>query len=404
MKKEKFKPILLSSDINVYNMARAFYEEYCIKPLVITKKVSGIIANSKILEYEVVNDLDETDIFLQKMDEIYDLYKDKYEKLLLIGCYDNYVRLIVDNREHLISKFVLPYTTKDVLSKIVLKESFYALCDKYNLDYPKTFVYKKSMNYNYELNFSYPVVLKPSDSVAYWKASFEGQHKVYYLNNKTELDETLKLIYDADYKGNMIIQEMIFGKDDCMYDLHVYVSKDNKVKYMNLGNVLLEEHTPKGIGSDAATITTYNEEIMLKVKYLLEDIGYSGWADCDLKYDEKDNKIKIFEINIRQGRSHYRLTGSGNNVSKYIVDDYIDNKVIDFKLEREEYLWYVVPINIVLKYVKDKDKRKKVKMLFKAKKRCHSLYYKKDLSIKRLCYLLLRDLNQYKKYRIYYKK
>ena len=124
----------------------------------------------------------------------------------------------------------------------------------------------------------------------------------------------------------MIIQDKIPGRDNKMYDLHVFCGKNKKVQYMNLGNVLLEEHTPKGLGSNAATITTYNPELMNKIKNLLEKIGYQGWCDCDLKYDERDGKIKIFEINIRQGRSHYRNTGSGYNVAKFIVDSFVYNK------------------------------------------------------------------------------
>ena len=214
----------------------------------------------------------------------------------------------------------------------------------------------------------------------------------------------LDKIYEAGYPGNMIIQDRIPGYDNKMYDLHVFVGRNKKVQYMNLGNVLLEEHTPKGLGSNAATITIYNEELMLKIKNLLEDIGYEGWCDCDLKYDERDNKIKIFEINIRQGRSHYRNTGSGYNVAKYIVDAYVNNIEKDLLLVKEPYFWHVIPKKIVLDYVEDKEKLLLVKKLIKEKKVCHSLFYKKDKSIKRNIYLVLRNINQFRKYKKYYKK
>lgn len=61
---------------------------------------------------------------------------------------------------------------------------------------------------------------------------------------------------------------------------------------------------------------------MLKIKNLLEGTGYSGWADCDLKYDKRDGKIKIFEINIRQGdlklkRRWYLFLRDVNQYRKY---------------------------------------------------------------------------------------
>ncbi|MBQ8472550.1 MAG: hypothetical protein IJ501_03505 [Bacilli bacterium] len=402
--KEEFIPILLASDINVYSMARAFHEEYKVKSIVLARNTSGIINHSKIIEYREVKDLDENQVFLKTMNNLYKELKTKKKKLILIGCADHYVRLIVTNKDKLKDKFILPYTNLETLNKIVLKETFYELCEKNNIDYPKTHIYKKGDSLDFKLDFDYPVILKPSDSVLYFKASFPGQYKVYTINSKEELDETLKKIYDAGYLGNMIIQDRIPGYDNKMYDLHVFVGKSKKVEYMNLGNVLLEEHTPKGLGSNAATITVYNEELMLKIKNLLESIGYEGWCDCDLKYDERDNKIKIFEINIRQGRSHYRNTGSGYNVAKYIVDSYINNIEKDLLLVKEPYFWHVIPKKIVLDYVEDKEKLALVKKLIKEGKVCHSLFYKEDKSFKRNFYLIMRNINQFKKYKKYYKK
>lgn len=399
MEKVDFLPVLLASDINVYSMARAFHEQYNIKSLMVARGLSGPAENSKIVIYKEEKNLDDTEVFLKTMKDIYNEYKNK--KLILIGCADHYVRLIVENKQELKKMFVVPYSDKSVLDNIVLKETFYGLCEKYDLDFAKTLIYKPSMNFDFKLNFDFPIVLKPSDSVSYNKNSFTGQHKVYFLDNHEDLIETLRKIYENGYTDNMIIQERIPGEDAAMYDLQVYVGSDHKVKLMNFGNVLLEEHTPKGIGSNTATLVDYNEELMKKIQVLLEDIGYEGLADCDLKYDYRDGKFKMFEINIRQGRSHYRVTGGGDNLAKYIVDDYIYHKPQQLKYVKDEFFWHVVPLGIVYKYIKDEEKIRKIKRLVKENKVCHSLYYDKDLGFKRLMYLKMRDFNQYRKYKKY---
>lgn len=390
-------PVLLASDINVYSMARAFHEEYNVQSLMVARDLSGPVMNSKILRYLEEKELDDSKVFLETMKKIYEENKDK--TLIIIGCADHYVRLVVENKEALKDMYVVPYSDKEVLDNIVLKETFYSLCSKYNLDYAKTLVYKKEMNLDFTLDFDFPVVLKPSDSVSYNKNSFQGQHKVYFIDNMQDLKDTLKTIYGHGYEDNMIIQERIPGDDSAMYDLQVYVGSDHKVKLMNFGNVLLEEHTPKGIGSNAATLVDYNEELMKKIQVFLEDIGYEGLADCDLKYDHRDGTYKMFEINIRQGRSHYRVTGGGDNLAKYIVEDYVLHKELPLKFVKDEYFWHVVPLGIVYKYINDEEKVKKIKRLVKEGKVCHSLYYPKDMNIKRWAYLKLRDFNQYKKYK-----
>lgn len=400
MSKIDFQPVLLASDINVYSMARAFHEAYGVKSLALARDFRGVGENSKILDIRVIENLDVTEVFVETLKKLYEEYKGK-KQLVLVGCADHYVRLIVENKEALKDMYILPYADKEVMDNIVLKETFYGLCSKYNLDYAKTFVYKSELGDDFEIPFDFPVVLKPSCSVSYNKHSFEGQHKVYFIDEMDDLKKTLRKIYENGYDNSMIIQERIPGDDSQMYDLHVYVGSDHKVKMMNMGNVLLEEHTPKGIGSNAATIVECHEDVMEKVKFLLEDIGYQGLADCDLKFDKRDGKFKIFEINIRQGRSHYRVTGGGNNLAKYIVDDFVYHKPLELQIVKEPFFWHVVPLGVVYKYVKDEEKLRRVKELVKQNRYCHSLYYKKDLSFKRRLYLFLRDINQFRKFKQY---
>lgn len=401
MEKVDFLPVLLASDINVYSMARAFHEAYGIKSLMVARGRGGITGESKILMYKEEKELDNTEVFLKTMDDIYEEYgKDK--KLILLGCADHYVRLIVENKDRLKQKFVVPYSDKPVLDNITLKETFYGLCEKYGLDYAKTFIYTPEMNFEFDIDFGYPVVLKASDSVKYHKKKFEGFHKAYFINSKEELVDTLKLIYANGYDDHMIIQDMVPGDDASIYDLQLYVGSDHKVKLMNFGNVLLEEHTPTAIGNNAATIVDYNEELMKKIQFMMEDIGYEGFADCDIKYDYRDGKYKMFEINIRQGRSHYRVTGGGDNIAKLVVDDYIYHKDIPTKFVKDKFFWHVVPLGVVYKYVKDKDKVAEVKKLVREGKVCNSAYYSKDMTPKKWIYLKLRDLNQFRKFKKYY--
>ena len=245
-------------------------------------------------------------------------------------------------------------------------------------------------------------MLKASDSVKYHKHHFEGFHKAYFIYSKEELISTLKLIYANGYDDHMIIQDMVPGSDDSIYDLQMYIGSDHKAKLLNLGNVLLEEHTPTAIGNNAATMTVYDEKLMLNVAHMLEVIGYEGFADADIKLDPRDGVYKIFEINIRQGRSNYRVTGGGHNLAKLVVDDYIEHKQLDRVLVNEPYFWHVVPLGLVYTFVRDKEKVAKVRKLVEAGKVCCSTSYSEDMPFKRWIYLKLRALNFYKKFLRYY--
>ena len=59
----------------------------------------------------------------------------------------------------------------------------------------------------------------------------------------------------------MIIQEFIPGDDSFMRVLTCYSGADAKVRLMCLGHVLLEEHSPHGIGNHAVILTEHDEAL-----------------------------------------------------------------------------------------------------------------------------------------------
>ena len=258
------------------------------------------------------------------------------------------------------------------------------------------------MGLDFEMNFPYPVILKPSDSVTYWEHPFETQKKIYKIENRKELEQAITDIYGAGYERELIIQDTIPGNDEYMRVLTSYSDRNGKVKMMCLGHVLLEEHTPRGLGNHALIITEPNKELMLKAKALLEDIHYIGFSNFDIKYDTRDGKFKFFEINTRQGRSNYYVTGSGFNVAKYIVEEYVYGKELPAEFAKEEHLWTVVPKAVAFKYVKDEALKAKMKKLIKEKKVVNPLFYKKDLQPKRLYAMTRTYLSHFVKFKKYY--
>ena len=144
---------------------------------------------------------------------------------------------------------------------------------------------------------------------------------------------------------------------------------------------------------------------MTKFKNFLEAINYTGYSNFDIKYDARDNKYKVFEINLRQGRSNYYVTSSGNNIAKYVVEDRVYNKELDLKVQKEPFFWRCIPKQVVYKYVKNPELVKKCKELDAAGKSATSFGYKADLkgNLKRSSYIFLYYVNQFRKYKKYCK-
>lgn len=400
-KDREFIPVLFGGDINTYSVARAFYEQYQVKSYVLGKYMSGPSCYSRITNYRVNRHMDERDVMLKAVQNLAKKHGDK--TLITLGCGDSYVEMISQIKDQFPENVIAPYIEHDLMESLILKENFYQLCEKHGLDYPATLVYRQEMGMDIDVTFNYPVILKPSNGVEYFHHPFEGQHKIYKLNSLEEIKQTIKDIYASGYTDQLIIQDMIPGNDEYMRVLTCYSGRDRKVKMMCLGHVLLEEHTPMGLGNHAVIITEPNEALMEKVRVLLEDLKYVGFSNFDVKYDSRDGKFKFFEINVRQGRSNYYVTNSGFNIAKYVVEDYIYGRELSFEMARDEYLWMVVPARVALKHVQDPQMREKIKKLIRQKKMVNPLFMRGDLGMKRYLRLVKNHLRQYGNYDKYYK-
>lgn len=395
---KNFLPVILGTDANAYGIARSFNEKYNIKSLALGTFPLRETRNSKIITVKIYENLYKD--FVKILTNIYEEYKNDYDKLILLSCAEWYTDLILDNSSLLSKMYILPFMDIKLKPLLENKESFYNMCDKYKLDYPKTIVLTKDNYKNITIPFPSPYALKPSSSSKYSKISFEGKEKSYKLKTSEEVENICEKIFNSGYDDSIILQDFIPGLDDSMYVLNCYSSSKGKVKMMSLGKCLIEEHTPYGIGNYKAIISTYNKEIYNKVKEFLESINYVGYSNFDIKYDYRDNTYKFFEMNIRQGRSSYFTTVSGCNLTSFLVDDYIYNLDKDVVYNDNTFLWLNTPKRILKKYL-PKDLYKEAKALIKEKKYSYTLKYKKDNNIKRFIWnniIYSKDYKTIKKY------
>ena len=397
----EFIPVILGGDINTYSVARAFYEEYKVKSYVFGKFNTGPSYQSRFTEYEGKLEIDQDDYFVKRMNRFAEEHKDK--KILMVGCGDSYVALASRHRNEFPSNVIVPYIDFELMDQLQHKELFYGLCEKHGIDYPKTIIHRKEMGFNFPCEFSYPVIVKPSNSIAYWEHPFETQNKVYKLDSREEMEKVLHQIYDAGYDDAVIIQDMVPGNDEYMRVLTSYSDRNGKVKMMCLGHVLLEEHTPHGLGNHAVIITEYEKELMERARNLLEDLNYKGFSNFDIKYDSRDGSYRFFEINTRQGRSNYYVTGSGFNVARYFVEDYIYNTELEYDDRFRENLWLTVPERVAFKYVKQPENISEMKRLISEGKVVNPVFKRGDMKFMRFLRMMKNHIKQYSNFKKYYR-
>ena len=196
LKKQDFLPVLLGSDINVYGMARSFHEAYGYKSVAVGKGILPACTHSHIVEVlKVEPRLEEDDVFVRTLTEFAKNFSG--QRLLLVPCGDNYIKMLVRNQTKLRGIYEFECISEELLMRLSIKESFYQVCEEHGFSFPKTTTCTYENHKNLELPFDFPVIIKPSNSVAYWNCRFPHKKKVFVAQNKQEYDKAIKYLTEA---------------------------------------------------------------------------------------------------------------------------------------------------------------------------------------------------------------
>ncbi|WP_124059417.1 carboxylate--amine ligase [Vaginisenegalia massiliensis] len=388
-------------------MARAFHEAYGLKSIAYSAGHLAPTKYSKIVDIHVIPNFIDDQVFLATLKTFIAEHQGDGIQYLLVACGDGYAKLVSKYMAELSQFFICPYIDFDLYEKLENKKDFYQICDQYHLPYPSTVIATDQVmndlaNFVDNIQFSYPMVLKPNDSISYLELDFPGKKKAFIIESAQEMKDTLQAIYQAGYPGEMIIQDMIPGDDSKMRVLNAYVDQNHQVRMMCLGHPLLEDPSPVAVGNYLAILPDFDMTLYQLLKNFLEQIKYVGYANFDMKFDERDGQYKLFEINLRQGRSSYYVTLNGYNMARYLVEDRIFNKPFtQTEFVKGDKLWLGAPKGLVEKYLKDDKLKEEVRFYLDRKAYGTTSFYSKDRSLKRWLlnhYVFYRYYGAFKKY------
>lgn len=396
-----FELLILGTDVNAYYLARCYHELYGKKATLLGKSPLNPTAISNILNVIYDGNIWTEKGFLNALFEYKKKLKNKY--VLLISSNETYWGFIAKNAKILkLSHFLFNCPTTEIINSLMYKKEFYETYENSILDLPYTYYYDCKQKSALPNGLNYPVILKPSNVILYNHISFEGKNKIYKIESFDELEAAVNKITDGGYDDTLIIQDFIPGDDSYLFDAVAYVNSNGKTEFMSFAQIGLQEHSKSMVGNAAVLINGYNQfggtkEITDKLKSFLEDINYRGFAEFDLKYDSRDKKFKVLEINARQGRSSYYISALGKNLISVLVNDLIDNKESEYKLLTDTVMLSFVPKGIIKKYVKNEEYKNTALSLYE--ERINPIDYKCDKSIKMRLYLIKRAYGYFKAYK-----
>lgn len=401
LKEMKVKPLILGSDINAYSLARIFHEYYDIIPDLYAMEALPQTANSNILRLKTIDNFNKQDVFVEN---IINYAKDNEGSIIIvIPCSDFYSKALSLNKDKLKKYVRFNVPSAELNAKLENKLDFYETADKYGIPYPKTTFVNSLSDFNTK-KVTYPIVLKPQDSISFYESKIKDKRKVYILDNEQEVLEALENIYNSEYTDKMIIQDFIPGDATNSMSLNAYCDVNGKVRMMALGQILLDDPLPLMIGNNNAIYTVSDQTLFDKYEKFLNDISYTGFANIDLKFDKRDGQYKAFEMNLRLPATNFFMVTGG-----LIHIDFLLRDLLEIDYDQDVYyhhdtnkLWLNAS-PILLKRYTNKKYHDKIDELLKNGYE-YSIWYKNDRNFKRFMLYMKRRLGTIKHFYKFGKK
>nr|WP_146902010.1 hypothetical protein [Cellulomonas aerilata] len=396
---------MLGADIGVYALARAFHEAYGVRSIVVSGAALGPVARSRIIENVLLGPGASPQEMVDRLVTLAGEHPGR--RLVLMANSDWLVRVVVRHREQLEPHYVVPFLSQDLLDRISDKAVFAEMCAEMDISVPRTIVqdFARAADAGWApvpVDLPYPLIAKAASSADYQDVHFEGKKKVFEIGTPAELDALWTSLRGAGFRGRFVAQELVPGDDTQMRSITAYVDSAGTITLLCSAHVLLEEHTPSGLGNPAAMVTGRFDEMLEQARRFLTRTGYVGFANFDVKVDPRDGAFRFFEVNPRIGRNNYYVTAAGANPVRFLVEDRVHGRAVEPVVVDREVLYSILPHRLLLRYVREPALRAKVQGLIRSGAVAHPLRYPADGSVQRRAYVAAALLNQVRKFRTYY--
>lgn len=208
----------------------------------------------------------------------------------------------------------VPFNYDNVLQSLD-KYVQYSFCEKYDIPYPKTQNIETVEDVKKIESMMFPVLIKPNKRDDITTDVFRSLFLETINDYKNNIS---KLEYFLAKNITFLASEFIPGDDTNIYAYVGYRTQDGKILNEWIGKKLTQY--PDNFGVFSSGSNEAPEVVREQGVKLLEVMDLKGICEPEFKYDERDGKYKLMEINLRSMMWHRVGNLSGTNVqySQYL--------------------------------------------------------------------------------------
>lgn len=252
----------------------------------------------------------------EKVAALLELGRQFRHKPVFFSSGDSSLVLFSRHRKQLEQYYHHHISSAELVEGLYDKVRFATLGSEYRLDVPMTYVPRDIADLEAALErFTFPVMVKPAE-----KCRWDEHPEIYQLtggNLKGVRLETAAELLDfyrkvSKFDTGLVVQDYIEGRDEAIYSLHTYVSREGKLLGSFTGQKLRTYPVHRGIG--CFQVSVYEPGVVEVGERALKALGYTGHAVVQMKRVPGTDTFRIFEINCRYSSWNYLHTRAGVNL------------------------------------------------------------------------------------------
>ncbi len=327
--------LILGGRVNGYSIIQELHEKGVEDIILFDVEKRVAAASNKIKKYKTINNTVEN-----LYSELEELHKE-YNMIIIFPSDDLYLENLYKIHDDIRSFCFVPINNKNFI-ECSNKYVQYEYCEKLGVPYPKTkhIANKEDLRF---IDIQYPVLIKPSKREDL-KVNVFRNLTLESENDLHQKKEGIERFIDAGI--SFLASEIIPGDGSCIYAYVGYRSKDDMILNEWTGKKLSQFPNDFGVFSSASNEAP--DIVKVQGRTLLEGMNLHGIAEPEFKYDHRDGKYKLTEINLRSMMWHRVGNLSGVNIqySQYLDalgktvphQDQLKNKNVHFVYLKHEII------------------------------------------------------------------
>jgi D-aspartate ligase len=272
-------------------------------------------------------------------------------RAVLIPTSDIGAMFVATNAKQLADRFLFPEQPESLMRSLCSKRGMHDIAKRFNVPTPETsFPASEEDVRSYMSTARFPILVKP----LYNKPSTAGVRSwhMFLAHTEQELLDRYRAIEDP-LDSNVILQEYIPGPDSSTWTFNGYFDRDSRCLAAFTGRKL--RNFPAYFGQGSLAICQRNDEVKQSAIEFMQRIGYRGALDIGFRYDCRDGRYKVNDVNPRVGAMFRVFVGrNGMDTVRALYLDLTNQAVISSSPE-EGRRWIVEDVDWIsaIRYWRD---------------------------------------------------